>query len=519
MYFRINNTNYTAFDGLGFSPETDLMNNSLPINEFEARLFTNADISSGQWADLYDDRHYLWAHYWLRYAERIGRDDDRQTYIVKIIGQSPIAFLERVNMPAEYIESTAYDAIMDVLDYVGDMGQSGDIIESNDVAEELEDIDIDGFAPEQSARERLLWLLMISGAYVKSYFDTTIHIDMISNTIEATIPITKTFWKPSIGFRDYVTKLKIHAYSYNQKYPDPDDNYVTDGTDYWVVTEQVISITNSNVPSGVAENEVEIDGVTLLSPSRAYAVLSSLIAFYFNRVEVSADAINNGEYTPGERVAVPVDSSQLYQGYINRCDFSFGYQARSKLNITGALLVESATLTVLYMYSSTQVARRTYLLPKGYEYTIETEYIDRTVNGHRCIFRPDSETISGTLTADATQTVSVQIALDYYTDATGDLTAITAKKNQILNWIDEMVATEKSLVNRAYKSNKSKRKKYLDQISNEERNLTNKTTNAFDKIENEFSDIAKLLHIVSVDEVDYKEETIVDPDNQTVEIS
>ena len=244
-----------------------------------------------------------------------------------------------------------------------------------------------------------------------------------------------------------------------------------------------------------------------------------LIAFYFNRVEVSADAINNGEYTPGERVAVPVDSSQLYQGYINRCDFSFGYQARSKLNITGALSVESATLTVLYMYSSTQVARRTYLLPKGYEYTIETEYIDRTVNGHRSIFRPDIETITGTLTGDATQTVSVQIALDYYSDATGDLTAITAKKNQILNWIDEMVAAEKSLVNRYYKSDKSKRKKYLDQISNEERNLTNKTTNAFEKIENEFSDMAKILHIVSVDEVDYKEETIVDPDNQTVEIS
>ena len=316
-----------------------------------------------------------------------------------------------------------------------------------------------------------------------------------------------------------MTKLKIHAYSYNQKYPEPDDNYVTDGTDYWVVTEQVISITNSNVPSGVAENEVEIDGVTLLSPSRAYAVLSSLIAFYFNRVEVSADAINNGEYTPGERVAVPVDSSQLYQGYINRCDFSFGYQARSSLSITGALSVESATLTVLYMYSSTQVARMTYLLPKGYEYTIETEYIDRTLEGHRYIFRPDSETISGTLTADATQTVSVQIALDYYTDTTGDMTAITTKKNQVLNWIDEVVATEKSLVKRYYKSDKSKRKKYLNQISHEERNLKNTINTAFSAMADDFSDIAKILHVVSVDEVDYKEETIVDPDNQTVEIS
>lgn len=73
MKIVINSTEYTAFDGLSFSPEADLTNNSLPINEFEARIFTNAYISYGQWAQLKDDNNNLWANYWLRYAERIGR--------------------------------------------------------------------------------------------------------------------------------------------------------------------------------------------------------------------------------------------------------------------------------------------------------------------------------------------------------------------------------------------------------------------------------------------------------------
>ena len=60
MYFRINATNYTAIDNLSFSPEADLINDSLPINEFEARIFTNDVIAFGQWADLYDDQDHLY---------------------------------------------------------------------------------------------------------------------------------------------------------------------------------------------------------------------------------------------------------------------------------------------------------------------------------------------------------------------------------------------------------------------------------------------------------------------------
>ena len=66
MKFEINGNTYTAFDSLRFNPEVDLSNDSLPINEFEARLFTNANISYGQWAVLKDDNNNVWAWYWLR---------------------------------------------------------------------------------------------------------------------------------------------------------------------------------------------------------------------------------------------------------------------------------------------------------------------------------------------------------------------------------------------------------------------------------------------------------------------
>ena len=67
----IGGNTYTAVDSLGFSPQADLTGNSLPINKFEVRLFTNDVISYGQFAELRDDLDNLWARYWISYAERI----------------------------------------------------------------------------------------------------------------------------------------------------------------------------------------------------------------------------------------------------------------------------------------------------------------------------------------------------------------------------------------------------------------------------------------------------------------
>lgn len=520
MKFVINGNTYTAFDNLSFSPETDLTNNSLPINEFEARLFTNANIQFGQWAELRDDNNNLWARYWLRYAERIGRDDDRQTYIVRIIGQSPLAFLERVRMPAEFYNSTADGCIDEILNYVGTIGQSGEIIDDNVIAQEFESIQIVGFAPEQSARERLQWILMAAGGYVLSYFDTTIHIRKISTSGATLIPITKTFWKPTITHRDYVTKIIVHAYSYTAGTPDTTDKYVTDGTNYWIQTETVIQLANSNAPSGAPENVVEIEGVTLISPSRASTVITNLAAYYFNRVEVDADVIDNAEYKPGDRVTVYTEEDQLYTGYIDHVDFSFGLQARGRLHLTGAQGVDGAKLTILYKWGNTQIASQVYYLPKGYAYSITTEYLDWPMSGHRYIFRPTTATVTGTLTADTTKTVSVEVALDYFSQASNERQLIEDQHTQLVSILNEIYNSESMQIAQVYKGKKKKAKRqmYQMQLDAAYNDQISKAQMAFSMMLEDVDSNENVLHVVSVDSVDYEDSVVYDPDDRTVVI-
>jgi hypothetical protein len=111
----IDNKTYTATDDLHFSPQTSLTMDNLPINQFEIRLFTNDIISYGQYCELRDDLDNLWARYWISYAERIGRDVDRGTYIVRLIAQSSLAFLERVKIPAKFYNTTATAMLADIL--------------------------------------------------------------------------------------------------------------------------------------------------------------------------------------------------------------------------------------------------------------------------------------------------------------------------------------------------------------------------------------------------------------------
>lgn len=516
----INNTTYTQVSSLGFSPETDLANNSMPINEFECLLYTNNIISYGSWADLEDDLGQIWAHYWIRYAERIGRDDDKQTYIVKIIVQSPIAFLERVNLPAEFIDNDAYTEIQSVLDYVGDLGQIGDIISDSDIADEFEQVQITGFCPEQTARERLQWLLLVAGGYVQSYFDDVIHIEKTSMSGSTSIPIDKTFWKPSVTFRDYVTLIRVHAYSYVQGTPASGEEYVTDGTTTWIQTETVITLSNSAAPASAPKNEIEIEGVTLISPTTAGQVIANIVGYYFNRVEVDADVINNAEYIPGDRVTVNTEDDQLYTGYIDRCDFSFGLQARSGLHLTGAQNVDGATLTVLYMWGNKQVSKQTYFLPKGYEYTISSQYLDSSIGGHRYIFRPAVASISGTLTTNTTQTINVEVALDWYQRDSVRNKRITEQYNNVRKLMTDIYNKEKKLVKKSLKGdkNKKKREKYLNQISQASATDLKRINQALSTLIKEIPKKEYVLHIKSVDSVDYEDSVVYDPDDRTVVI-
>lgn len=522
MKITINNVEYTEISDLRFAPEADLLNNSLPIPEYECKIYTNNTISYGQWAILEDDLYNLYARYWLKFAEIIGRDDDRQTKIWRIVATSPLIILDRIRMSAVMYNTTADICIGHILDRLGDYGQDGEIIEDSWIDDDIKDVEIVGFAPEQTARERLLWILTAAGGYCLSAFWTTVHINKIpigEQDADTVIPIEHTFWRPSISFRDYVTKVSVTGYTFTSGTPASTDKYVTDGTNYWIVSKQVITVTNTSLPSGVPENEVVIDGVTLLSPTRASALATLLTNYYFNRVEIDADVINNqGDYKPGDSIMVHTDEDVIYGGYIDRCDFTFGVQARSKLHLIGTYGVDVAILTLSYMWGTVRVGKRKYFLPKNTPYSISTEYLDCSFSGHRYIFRPTVATVSGTLTQNTTQNVSVEIALDGYREDTGERAALDAQYAEMMDFIQNAYNKDRQAIQRAYRGQQRKLLQYLNNLETAYIEETKNIENAFEKMKSEVPINAAILYIESVDEVDYEDEQVYDPDDRTVVI-
>ena len=402
---------YHEIKNLSFAPEVDLIGASVPINEFSAEIVTSTmdKIKVGHWCELYDDDDNKWASYWLTYAERV----DAKT--VKVIAKSPLCTLDYVNMPETVYENAdASTVIISCIEAGGEFGPGAISIDSS-----FTNATINGYCPPETARERLTAVLFAIGAYAKSCFSDTVDILPIDAT-ETQIPIEDTYWKPTVTFKDWVTALKVTAYTFTRA--ESEQAWANDPNSLsfpypWVATTQEFTLQNPSVPSGTPENIVYIDGVYLINTSNVSSIMTIMSQRYFKRIELDADVINNGTYAPGDRVIVYADEETLYSGYIESAGFVFGLQARSAIKLTACESRAGAKLIVNYIWSGDgrRLGRHVYYLPVGYPYTIQTLYLDKNIEGHRYIFRPTTETISGTLTsAGATVTVSCEVALDLY---------------------------------------------------------------------------------------------------------
>lgn len=401
---------YRGIKSLSFAPEISVTGDTLPIGEFQADIITEDNISIGSWAMLYDDLDNLWAKYWVTYAEHVDRFTDR------IIAQSPTVLLERKKAPAVmYSGANAVGVITSIFAEIG--ASSSLVIDGSFV-----NVTLSGFCPEQTLRERLQWILMVIGGYARMWFDDDISILPIDDT-EELVPVDKVFWKPSITYRDYVTAVRVTSYSYDKREPQTKEKWVTDGTDTWVQNEQSFTLSNPDVPAAAPENVVEVDGLTLVNSSNVSGLASYLAKYYFKRIDVEFDAINNEEWEPGHKLIVPTDEFNCASGYLQSCQFAFGAQARARMVLAASEVKESAGLTIRYLYGTRQIGKARYLFPVGYEYEIENPYITWDMNMRRYVFRPTSESVTGTMPS-TNQVVDVQyeIALEFYE---GDLRVVS----------------------------------------------------------------------------------------------
>lgn len=406
MYVVIGSTTYTKLKNLSFAPQIDIVGDTIPINEFTVQIKTTDNITVGQWAALYDDLDNLWAYYWVMYSDRV----DAQ--FVEIKAQSIIALLDRVNMDATiYTEDTQINTVVNACFTAAGIS-SGYNIDSG-----LLGHTIIGYFPEQTARERLQWVCFAVGAYVRQQGSQNVQIRELDQSTVTYIPIDKTFWKPSIEYKDYVTKITLTSYEFTQGTPSQGDDYVTVNDVDYIVTSQKYTLTNSNAPQTALPNEITVDGCYLINDDNADDIASRLAMLYFARTEIDADVINNNAYKPPMKVAVQLDESRGGLGYIESADFKFGKQARSSLKIVASEARSLQQLIINYTFNGAIVATKHYAFPVGYQYSILNPYIDISSGEHRYIYRPLTEYCTGTITSGTnTKEVACEIALHWYSE-------------------------------------------------------------------------------------------------------
>lgn len=404
MYITVNNVDYTEIKNLSFAPQTDIVGDSIPINELLVNIMTDDSISVGQYVYLYDDLDHLWAKYWIIFAERIDK------YTVQVKGQSQLKWLERDMMDAVKYTNKSVPALMAEL--FASVGSGGYTLDAS-----FSSATVTGFCPKQSAKNRLQWVCFCIGAYVKSYFSDKIEILPIDDTV-TTIPIEKTYWKPSIVYRDYITAINIVGYTFTQGTPQNTEEWVSDGTNYYIVAKQNYSLSNPNVPQSVPTNEITFDGVYLVNADNVSDILTHLSTFYFNRVGLEAEVINNCEFEPAQRVEMYTGDLDIATGYIESCDFTFGLQAKSKVKLSPVDVVETTNLIITYLYGSKILGKARYNFPVSYAYTIENPYLDIMYGKNRYVYRPLAESAQGTIVAGTnTDSEAYDVALHLYRES------------------------------------------------------------------------------------------------------
>ena len=391
-------TSYTAIKALSFSLETNVTGSSLPINGFSVEIYTTDTIDIGSTVQLYDDLDQLWAEYecvrseiapggWMRIQARcwLWRLDE---YVA-----------EAVVFDGETVSDVMDDYDTRLLKIVG-------------VDPELAAMELYGYLPEQSMRERFISIAFAIGGYFKSW-GGTVELLKIDDTATV-IPLEDTYIRPQVKRLDPVGYVMVNAWDVTEGTPQQGDQSAeVDGHTY-VLTPTYMELTQT-VPFIFESNGTSVDNLPIINADNADDVLAHMAKYYFPAVDCECDVINNRQYFPGDKVTVALDGGSAVTGYIERCDFSFGKQVKARLKLTACAEVPLATLTIVYQWEGAELARQTYSFPVGYAYSVRTRALDVTTNSHRYVFYPRTGSVAGTMTAQGiTATVACDVALDLY---------------------------------------------------------------------------------------------------------
>ena len=398
-------TEYEELRNLRYSPSADIISSRVSVDEVECDIKTETAIQVGYCAELKDENDDLWFYGRITWAEF------KEESIMHVIVSSELTFLDRFMLPAKmYTGQTAKAAIQECFLNTG----ATVLFDETAVAGKT----VTGFANEQSNRNRLQHILFACGLYIKSSFVQHPTVTVMDSANYEWINESKVFWKPTPVWKEYVTAVNCFQYSFQEGTPQSGDEYVTDGVKTWIVTHQNVKLTNPNVPSIAATNEVHVEDVMLINQNNVSDILSSMALYYFQRLEVDLDVVNDGEYLVGKKYTIPMNATdnEGASGYCEELDFTFGTHKKSKMKLGACVTVPCHKLVISYISLDDPqllITKRTYTLPEGYPYSISNPYLTLAWQGHEYVFRPTTNAVTGTMgSSDQTATVNCRIALD-----------------------------------------------------------------------------------------------------------
>ena len=415
---------YTHVKSLSFSQEADLTLATIPINEFTAEIITDDDIAVGDAVDLLDDMDNLWARFYVMKSERVRHD------IVRVLAQSPLALMDKWTLAAEAFGPVGFQAFLGrIFSDTPVSGVKHVIPWELDAFYTFKDYPVCAFCPEQTARERLQWLCLYIGATVRQGYSGVLriepspYVDPEERAAKGTlIPISDTYWQPTVETRDPVGSVSITLYTSPSQTQDPQDDMRSedaDGVTWYYASRQAVWDNASE------EGErVGIDGVTLLNVmqySNHPEVFSGLVQAYYSRREIRLDVVNNFRYRPGQKVRVYSDPETIYEGIIRSCNFTFGSQAKSRLVVcTGLEPIPTSRLVIIHRYGDDEIGRQEYVLPDGDDYDYANPDITwYTPNGDSITYKPSTPRTQGTLSGDS------EVTADYGLDQPARIEVVT----------------------------------------------------------------------------------------------
>lgn len=407
----INSKEYTQLRNISLSLATDLTGNTLPTDEMSLDIITEDDIQAGKKIELYSDvspANKPWLTFRIMQAERIESANIVSVHAVSLLYNAENTVIAAGNTDNSPVTLLLYSVFL----------QSK--ITGADYSD-LDGINVTGPLPEQTAKEQIQWFAFVSNAFVRSGGENSIEIKLLDDEADTIIPLNQTFWRPSISYDDWVESVSIVSYAFSTGTPSQGDETITIGNTTYIVTSQTHKMTNPNLPQGIKGQEIVYDGIYLVNENNWSDILSYLATLYFNRATVDADVINNElVYRPGDHVSVYLDEERMVSGFIESVDMSFGVQARATLHLNGVDEVETANLVIKYKHEDSNIGKKTYRFPVGYEYSIENPYIDNAGSKHRYIYRPLNEFATGTMVSGTNENVQqCEIALHFtYEDET-----------------------------------------------------------------------------------------------------